>query len=70
MKEHFQAFGGSARVCVGQNVARCELLHAVHMFFRELPNAKIADGVTDESMEILDFFVLKPKGGKFEITTR
>lgn len=96
MKEHFMAFGGSARgqwrsqtylaqpldlpgqvqeanmaaVCVGQNVARLELLHAVSTFFRECPNAEIADTTTATSMDIVDFFVIKPKNGKFEITMR
>ncbi|KAF2166629.1 hypothetical protein M409DRAFT_23262 [Zasmidium cellare ATCC 36951] len=70
MKEHFQAFGGTIRTCLGQNVARMELLHATALFFRELPNARLADSTTAESMDIIDFFVIKPKGGKCEITTK
>ena len=57
-------------VCLGQNVARLELLHAVTVFFRECPDAKIAEGTTAESMDFVDFFVQKPASGKFEITTR
>ena len=55
-------------VCLGQNVARLELLHAVATFFHECSDARIAESTTPESMEILDFFVIKPAGGKLEIT--
>ena len=55
-------------VCLGQNVARLELLHAVATFFRECPDARIAESATPESMATVDFFVIKPSGGRFEIT--
>ena len=58
-------------VCLGQNVARLELLHATSMFFRECPDMKIGKDMTDEKMEqFIDFFTIKPAGGKFEITSR
>lgn len=56
--------------CLGQNVARLELLHATHLFFRQLPIARLAPSTTDESMDFRDFFVIKPVDGKCEITTR
>jgi len=55
-------------VCLGQNVARLELLHAVATFFRECPDARVAESTTPLSMDFLDFFVIKPAGGKFEIS--
>ncbi|KAK4500352.1 hypothetical protein PRZ48_008541 [Zasmidium cellare] len=68
MREHFQTFGGAIRTCLGQNVARMELLHATSLFFHELPNARLAPTTTDSSMDIIDYFVIKPKSGKCEIT--
>ena len=68
MKEAFMGFGGSARTCLGQNVARLEMLHAVSTFFRECPNAEMAPGMTWETVRPLDVFTIIPKGGKVEIT--
>ena len=68
MKEAFMAFGGSARVCLGQNVARLEMLHAVSTFFRECPNAQMAPGMTWENVRPIDVFTVMPRGGKVEIT--
>jgi hypothetical protein len=53
---------------LGQNIARLELLHAAARFFTRCPGAELADSATPESMQILDFFVAKPKGGMLEIT--
>lgn len=55
--------------CLGQNIARMEMLHAVARFFTQIPDAKLADTVTEESMILQDFFILKRKGGRLEITT-
>jgi cytochrome P450 len=68
MKAAFMAFGGSARVCLGQNVAKLELLHAVSSFFRECPNCELAAGMTAVKMKALDFFTMTPAGGVTEIT--
>lgn len=67
MKEHSLAFGGPARSCLGKNIARLEILHATSRLFRECPNIKLADTATAESMEEIDYFVIKPRGGKCEI---
>ncbi|EMC98923.1 hypothetical protein BAUCODRAFT_385201 [Baudoinia panamericana UAMH 10762] len=67
MKDSFFPFGGNARTCVGQNIARLEIVHAVSTFFRECPDAKLADSVTSESMDFIDYFAIKPVGGKLEI---
>ena len=68
MREHFMPFGGSARSCLGQNVARLELLHDVSKFFRDCPGARLAAETTSKSMAPMDFFVFKPTAGKAEIT--
>jgi len=63
MKEHIMVFGGPARLCVGQNIARLELLRAVAKFFRECGNTRLAASTTDESMEMVDYFAIKPRAG-------
>lgn len=71
MRDAFMAFGGTVRTCLGQNVARCEMLHAVCRFFRECgenPNLRIADGTNEKTVAQLDFFITKPAAGKVEIT--
>ena len=35
--------------------------------FREIPNIKLADTTTPASMKFLDYFSIKPAGGKCEI---
>lgn len=64
MKEHMLVFGGSARICLGQNIARLSLAHAVSTLFRECPNITLALETTEESMEMVDYFALKPKAQK------
>ena len=68
MKQAFMAFGGSGRICLGQSIARLELLYAVSTFFRELPNCKLAPGMTWDVVKPIDIFVITPKGGALEIT--
>jgi len=41
--------------------------YAVAIFFKELPGAELADNVNDESMAIPNYFLIAPKGHKFEI---
>lgn len=57
------AFGGPARFCVGMNIARLEILHAVSTFFRDCGQTKLAQSTTDESMQMLEFFAIKPRAG-------
>ena len=60
----------SCAVCVGQNIARLELLQSVARFFKEFPNAELAESVTTETTSFLDFFVIKMKGGSLEIVLK
>lgn len=64
MKEHMMVFGGPARMCLGQNIARLELLHAVSKLFRECPDITLAPSTTEESMQMVDYFAIKPKAAK------
>lgn len=61
------AFGCPVRMCLGQNIARLEMLHAVFRLFRDFPGIKLAPTTTEESMEIFDFFTVKPKAEKCEV---
>ncbi|KAG6037782.1 hypothetical protein E4U41_004737 [Claviceps citrina] len=68
MKAAFMPFGGAARTCLGQNIARVELLHATLRFFRECPHAVLSDKMTEENMAMVDYFTSWPRGGRCEIT--
>ena len=70
MHEHMMIFGGAARTCVGQNIARLEILHAVTQFFREFPSVKLAKETTSESMEMVDYFAIKPKSERCVIESK
>jgi cytochrome P450 len=70
MKEHMMAFGAPARTCVGQNIARLEILHAVSKLFRECPQIALHPSTTEASMEMVDYFTIKPKGEKCLIVSK
>ncbi|KAF2443376.1 cytochrome P450 [Karstenula rhodostoma CBS 690.94] len=61
MKEHMMAFGAPARMCLGHNIARLEILHAVSKLFRECPQTALHPSTTEASMEMVDYFAIKPK---------
>ena len=69
MSEHFQPFGSPARMCLGQNIARLEMLHAVFRFFRDCPKVELAESTTDDSMEMVDYFTIQPKAGACIVTS-
>ncbi|KAG5978985.1 hypothetical protein E4U55_005684 [Claviceps digitariae] len=66
MKAAFMPFGGAARACLGQNIARMELLHATARFFRECPRAVTSVETTEKSMLMVDYFAGWPRGGVYE----
>ncbi|KAG6008856.1 hypothetical protein E4U21_003667 [Claviceps maximensis] len=68
MKAAFMPFGGVARACPGQNIARLELLHATSRFFRECPCAVMSSKTTEQDMFMVDYFTSRPRGGRCEIT--
>lgn len=59
-----------ALACVGQHLARLELLFALQTFFRECPDVVMAKSADEKCMERLDFFTAKPRSGKVEVTRR
>lgn len=67
MRESYMPFGGSSRFCLGQNIARLEMLQAVARLFKECPNFKLATGTNEKNMRPLEFFVNKPSGLRCEI---
>lgn len=67
MKEYSMPFGGSARSCLGMNIARLEILHAVALLFKRCPDIRLAPSMEEDSMKPLEFFVSSPRGGKCEI---
>lgn len=67
MKHYFMPFGGSARSCLGQNIAKLEVLRATARLFQQCPNIKLAPSTTSKSMSPFELFVIKPVGGKCEI---
>ncbi|POS80270.1 hypothetical protein DHEL01_v201320 [Diaporthe helianthi] len=64
MKDAFMPFGGGSRICLGIHLARVELRLALAHFFRRFPNTKASslEGMCDDDMEQLDFFLAPPKG--------
>ncbi|KAF3014756.1 hypothetical protein E8E14_010026 [Neopestalotiopsis sp. 37M] len=66
MKEAFMPFGGGSRVCLGVHLAKIELRLGVARFFRTFPEAKMSEreGMSDEDMDTLQYFLLKPVGAR------
>ncbi|KAH6625608.1 cytochrome P450 [Boeremia exigua] len=62
MREHMLVFGGSARSCLSKDIARVSLAHAVAALFRECPRIGLGAETTEESMEMVDYFAVKPRG--------
>ena len=70
MKEYFIPWGGQARICLGRDLARLELMHGTNMFFKACPDAKVAPTTTEKTMEQSDFFLMAPVSHKCEITCK
>ncbi|KAF3274906.1 hypothetical protein TWF970_007609 [Orbilia oligospora] len=70
MESVIMAFGGASRVCTGQHLAMMELRLSVAMMLKYWGNAELADSCTDESMEIVERFLIHPKGNKLEIQNK
>lgn len=64
MKDAFAPFGLGTRICLGQHLARIELLMGTIEFFKTFPNAYIPTETTDASMEPEIFFLIAPKSHK------
>lgn len=51
-------------VCIGLHLARMELRLATALFFRTFPRARVstAEGMSDDDMKMLIYFLVIPKG--------
>ncbi|KAJ0319110.1 hypothetical protein COL5a_010324 [Colletotrichum fioriniae] len=64
----FSPWGAGSRICLGVELARMELRLAVAVLFRECRGLRMAPGMTDEMMEMENFFMISPVGHKCEVT--
>lgn len=70
MRESFVPFGGSSRFCLGQNIAKLEVLQATAQLFKQCPDMSLAEDTNAKTMKALEFFVNKPRALKCEIVRR
>jgi cytochrome P450 len=61
-KTAYSPFGGGSRICIGLHLAWMELRLGVALFFRECRGAKISPAMTDEMMDMVNHFLITPKG--------
>ncbi|KAF2724387.1 putative cytochrome P450 [Polychaeton citri CBS 116435] len=70
MKEALLPFGLGTRSCVGLHLANMELRMAAVGFFKAFPQVipSTTNGMSDEAMEMVNYFLVAPKGHKCLIT--
>ncbi|KAM0717277.1 hypothetical protein Q7P37_007129 [Cladosporium fusiforme] len=66
-KKAFHPFGAGSRICLGIHIAYMELRLASAEFFRECKGARLGRSVKEETMEMLDYFLVTPRGHQCEI---
>ncbi|KAF6816615.1 cytochrome P450 3A17 [Colletotrichum plurivorum] len=62
------AWGGGARVCIGQHLAMMELRLATALFFKYCRGAKLSSKMPHDSMDMVDHVLLSPKRKRCDIT--
>ncbi|KAK5164044.1 uncharacterized protein LTR77_010135 [Saxophila tyrrhenica] len=66
-KAAFSPWGAGSRTCLGLHIAYTELRLAALLFLQAFPEAKIAPSTTEKSMEMENFFLIRPAGHKCEV---
>ncbi|KAK8017822.1 cytochrome P450 [Apiospora rasikravindrae] len=64
MKDAFLPYGLGTRSCVGMHLANMELRISAVRFFKVFPSIVMssAEGMSDDDMEMMNFFLVAPKG--------
>lgn len=62
------AFGAGSRTCIGVNLAYMEFRCATALFFRQCQGSKLDSTAIPQSIDLLNFFLVTPKCGNWEIT--
>ncbi|TDZ17285.1 putative sterigmatocystin biosynthesis P450 monooxygenase STCB [Colletotrichum orbiculare MAFF 240422] len=63
----FSPFGAGSRICLGIELARMELRLAAAVLFRRCRGLRSAPDMTDDVMEMENFFMIAPRGHRCDV---
>ncbi|EPS38617.1 hypothetical protein H072_7588 [Dactylellina haptotyla CBS 200.50] len=70
MEAALLAFGGKSRLCLGRNLAMMGLRLEIVGLLQLCPDAELADSCIDESMDVFELIITRPRNGKCELQKR